>query len=88
MNNKNDETPISVRLPRSVIAVADDLAERRAACTGERVSRSAVLRLAIERGIASLQREAAELDAPSTRAAILAELATLWERVVGMEGER
>ena len=82
--NENDETPISVRLPRSVIAVADDLAERRAARTGERVSRSAVLRLAIERGIASLQREAAELDAPSTRAAILEELATLRDRVAGM----
>ena len=79
--NEHDETPISVRLPRSVIAVADDLAERRAARTGERASRSAVLRLAIERGIATLQREAAELDAPRTKAAILAELEALRERV-------
>lgn len=82
----SDEVPTSIRLPRRVLALADDLAARRAARLGERASRSAVLRLALERGIASLEREAAELDAPSTKAAILAELATLRERVARMEG--
>lgn len=77
----SDEVPTSIRLPRAVLAVADELAARRAALTGERASRSAVLRLALERGIASLEREAAELEAPSTRASILAELEALRERV-------
>lgn len=77
----SDEVPTSIRLPRAVLAVADELAARRAALTGERASRSAVLRLALERGIASLEREAAELEAPSSRASILAELEALRERV-------
>ena len=82
----SDEVPTSIRLPRRVLALADDLAARRAARLGERASRSAVLRLALERGIVALEREAAELDAPSTRTAILAELEALRERVAGMEG--
>ena len=80
----SDEVPTSIRLPRRVLALADDLAARRAARLGERASRSAVLRLALERGIASLEREAAELEAPSTKAAILEELEALRERVAGL----
>lgn len=80
----SDEIPTSIRLPRRLLDVADTLAAARAARTGERASRSAVLRVALERGIAALEREAAELDAPTTKAAILAELETLRERVAAM----
>jgi predicted DNA-binding protein len=76
----------SIRLPGDLVARADALAERRAVLLGERASRSAVLRLAIERGIAALEREAAELEAPSTRAALLAELDALRERVAVLGG--
>jgi predicted transcriptional regulator len=76
----------SIRLPGDLVARADALAERRAVLLGERASRSAVLRLAIERGIATLEREAAELEAPSTRAALLAELDALRERVAVLGG--
>lgn len=71
----------SIRLPRDLLARADALADARNARTGERASRSAVLRLALERGIAALEREAAELARPPTKAAILAELAALRARV-------
>lgn len=81
-----DEVPTSIRLPRSPLAVADDLAARRAKRLGERASRFAVLRLAIERGIASMEREAAELDAPNSRASILAEMEAPRERVACFEG--
>lgn len=80
----SDEIPTSIRLPRRLLDVADTLAARRAERTGERASRSAVLRVALERGIAALEREAADLDAPTTKAAILAELETLRERVAAM----
>ena len=81
----SDEIPTSIRLPRRLLDVADTLAARRAERTGERASRSAVLRVALERGIAALEREAAELDAPTTKAAILAELEGLRERVAVLE---
>ncbi len=82
---ESDEVPTSIRLPRRLLAVADALAARRAERLGERASRSAVLRLALERGIAALEREAAELEAPTTKAAILEELEALRERVAVLE---
>lgn len=76
--DSDDETTLmtSIRLPVRLLAVMDELAAGRAAVTGERASRSAMLRLAIERGAAMLVREAAVLGAPDSVAALLAELET------------
>lgn len=81
----SNEVPTSIRLPRSLLALADDLAARRANRLGERGSRSAVRRWAIECGIPALEREPAEWGAPSTKAAILAQLEALRERVERLE---
>ena len=88
MASDDADVATSIRLPRELLARADAIAERRAARLGERASRSAVLRLALERGIGVLEREAEALDALSSKAAMLAELGTLRERVAAMvEGD-
>jgi predicted DNA-binding protein len=84
MASDDADVATSIRLPRELLARADALAERRAARLGERASRSAVLRLALERGIGVLEREAEALDVASAKAAILAELADLRERVAAL----
>lgn len=75
------DVPTSLRLSADLSARVDALAERLAAdprlavATGGRVSRSAVLRLALERGIAALEADAAPpAGAPVDVAAELAAL--------------
>lgn len=80
------DVPTSLRLPADLSARVDALAERLAAdprlaaAVGGRVSRSAVLRLALERGIAALEADTAP---PSARAPldVAGELAELRARV-------
>lgn len=78
----------TLRLPADLMARADKLAERLAGPDGK-PSRSAALRVALERGIASLE---ADGDKPGTLtpADVLAELDTLRARVEGLaaEGDR
>ena len=81
MNDTDPDVATSIRIPRALLDLADTLAERRAERLGERASRSAVLRLALERGIAVIERETAALDSVNTKAAIMVELAALNERI-------
>lgn len=78
----------TLRLPADLMARANKLAERLAGPDGK-PSRSAALRVALERGIASLE---ADGDKPGTLtpADVLAELDTLRARVEGLaaEGDR
>jgi predicted DNA-binding protein len=85
MSDDGADVGTSIRLPRDLLDRADRLAARRAELLGERASRSAVLRLALERGVAALEREAADLASPAARASILAELDALRERVAALE---
>ena len=70
----------SIRLPRELLDRAERIAESR----GD--SRSATLRRALERGLLVVEREAAELEAATTRAELLAELARLRARVAALDG--
>ena len=90
-----EEVPTSLRLPRALVARLDALAARMAADPtlgalasdlGGRVSRSAVLRLALTRGIAVLEAEArpAPVAGPVSPAELLAELDALRGKVAAL----
>jgi hypothetical protein len=56
-NMTADEAPTSIRLAPDLLRRVDAMAERLGSLTGIPVSRSAVLRLAVERGLDALESE-------------------------------
>lgn len=89
-----DDVPTSLRLPRALVARLDALAARLgadptlAAAFGGRVSRSAVLRAALDRGVSALEADARPGGAggPVDAAAVLAELDALRVKVAALVG--
>ena len=81
----------TLRLPAAVLARADELAARLPPPPGGRVSRSNVLRAALDRGLAALEADAARATSPATPpdlSGVLAELDTLRAKVAAMAGPR
>ncbi len=78
-----DETPTTLRLPRSLLDLAERLAEGGLG-TGARVSRSFVLRRSIELGLDVMHSAAGDLS-PTAKAELRAELADLRRRVEALE---
>jgi hypothetical protein len=78
-----DETPTTLRLPRDLLDRAERLAEDGLG-TGARVSRSLVLRRAVELGLDALDSAAGDLS-PTAAAEVRAELADLRRRVEDLE---
>lgn len=76
-----DDVPTSIRAPRALLERAEALA----ASLPTRPSRSAVLRMALERGMAELEAEARGLPAP-VAAELRAEIEELRRRVEALEG--
>ncbi len=85
------EVPTSMRLPGRLLARADALAPLLeehpafASRVASRVSRSAVLRAALERGLEALERDTGK--GPPPRAEILAALAVIQRFTEALEGQ-
>jgi Arc/MetJ-type ribon-helix-helix transcriptional regulator len=78
-----DETPTTLRLPRDLLDRAERLAEDGLG-TGARVSRSLVLRRAVELGLDALDSAAGDLS-PTAAAEVRAELEELRARMDRLE---
>lgn len=85
MESTTDEVPTSIRAPRALLDRADVIADRITTATGAKVSRSAVLRRALELGIAALESEM-KGDEDEDSADLRAEVAELRARLDRLEG--
>ena len=81
----------SIRLPGSLLTRADALAGMLPGPPGSKLTRSGVIRAALDRGLAALEADAARATSPATPpdlSGVLAELDALRAKVAAMAGPR